>query len=149
MRTLGIAVDPGGGNPKLVGVIISGTRANPVLEEEFELNTSSTEAPEQTADLARKFQAKLPGLEFEEAAIRVAGARPVASRFRANFSRAHAEGAALFVLREHIKRQVSLGDPRSFAAEIGLSKDDLVFRAKGLSKSKADAVVAAIAVLAP
>jgi hypothetical protein len=101
MRALGIAIDPGGGNPKLFGVVVSGTAPNPVLEDEFELRTSSSEAPEQVADLARLLQAKLPGIEFDDAAIRVAGARPVASRFRANFSRAHAEGAALYVLREH------------------------------------------------
>lgn len=147
MRTLGIAIDPGGGNPKLLGVIVRGTAANPVLEDEFELKTSSTEAPEQVAALARLLHAKLPGIEFDEAAIRVAGTRPVASRFKGNFSRAHAEGAALYVLREHIKRPIGMGDPKSFAMEIGASKDDLVARAKGLSKGKTDAAIAAIAAL--
>jgi len=147
VRTLGIAIDPGGGNPKLLGVIVRGTAANPVLEDEFELKTSSTEAPEQVAALARLLHAKLPGIEFDEAAIRVAGTRPVASRFKGNFSRAHAEGAALYVLREHIKRPIGMGDPKSFAMEIGASKDDLVARAKGLSKGKTDAAIAAIAAL--
>jgi hypothetical protein len=148
MRALGIAIDPGGGNPKLFGVVVSGTVFNPVLEDEFELRTSSSEAPEQVADLARLLQAKLPGIEFDGAAIRVAGARPVASRFRANFSRAHAEGAALYVLREHSKRPIRMGDPKSFAGDIGESKETLEARAKLLSKGKADAVIAAIAALA-
>ena len=148
MRTLGIAIDPGGGNPKLFGVIVSGTVANPVLEDEFELRTSSSEAPEQVAELARRLHGKLPGIEFDEAGIRVAGARPVANRFRANFSRAHAEGAALYVLREHIKRPITMGDPKSFAADLGETKDALVARARELSRGKADAVIAAIAALA-
>lgn len=147
MRTLGIAIDPGAGNPKLFGVLVSGTVANPVLEDEFELRTSSIEAPEQVADLARLLQAKLPGIEFDGAAIRIAGTRPVASRFRGNFSRAHAEGAALYVIREHSQRPVGMGNPKSFAAEIGESKDSLIARAKQLSNRKADAVVAAIAAL--
>ena len=147
MRTLGITIDPAGGSPRLLGVIVSGTAANPVLEDEFELRTSSSEASEQVADLARLLQAKLSGVEFDEAAIRVAGTSPVPSRLKAKFSRAHAEGAALFVLREHIKRPIRVGDPKSFAAGIGEPKDALVARAKSLSKGKADAAVAAIAAL--
>jgi hypothetical protein len=147
VRTLGIAIDPGAGNPKLLGVIVSGTATDPILEDEFELNTSSAGVPEQIAALARRLQAKLPGIEFDDAAIRVAGARPVASRVKGNFSRAHAEGAVLYVLREHTKRPIRMGDPKSFAAEIGMSKSDLVALANELSKSKSDAAVAAIAAL--
>jgi hypothetical protein len=147
VRALGIAVEPGAGSPKLFGVIVSGTPDNPVLEDEFEIRTSSSDAPEQVADLARLLQAKLPGIEFDEAAIRVAGNRPVASRFRGNFSRAHAEGAALYVLRERIQRPIGMGNPQSFAGDLGETKQSLIDRAKQLSNRKADAAIAAIAAL--
>lgn len=100
---------------------------------------------EQAVDLARLLHAKLSGLEFDEASIRTAGAAPVASRLKAQFSRAHAEGAVLFVLRDHFNGEVTIGDPRSFAKKAGVSKDDLIARAKKLSSGKQDAVLAGIA----
>jgi hypothetical protein len=145
MRTLGIVVDPGGGNPKIFGVVVSGSVDEPVLEEEFELNTSSSESSEQVAELALRLQGKLSGTEFDEAGVRVAGASPVASRRKAKFSRAHAEGAAIFVVREHIQRPIIIGDPKSFATKTGLTQAALVARAQQLSNAKADAVIAAIA----
>lgn len=145
MRTLGIVVEPGGGNPKILGAVLSGSIDNPVLEEDFELNTSSSDASDQVAELARRLQGKLSGTEFDEAGVRVAGASPVASRLKAKFSRAHAEGAAIFVIREHIQRSIIVGDPKSFATKIGLTQPALTAKARELSKGKADAVIAALA----
>lgn len=145
MQTLGIAIDPGSGKPKLFGVVLSGTAQAPVVQSEFEFRAQHGAPSEQATALARLLQGKLPGLAFEAAGIRVAGAPPVASRRRAAFSRAHAEGAALFVLREHLGRAVTQGDPKSFAAALGETKDAFVERATALSKSKADAAMAAIA----
>ncbi len=145
MQTLGIAIDPGSGKPKLFGVVISGTAQAPVVQSEFEFRARDEAPGEQATALARLLQGKLPGLDFEAAGIRVAGASPVANRRRAAFSRAHAEGAALFVLREHLGRAVVQGDPKSFAKALGETKSVLVERATALSKGKADAAMAAIA----
>ena len=142
---MGIAIDPGGGKPKLFGVILSGTAQQPVLEDEFELRVGEDDSGEQAAALAALLQGKLPGLDYDAAGIRVAGAQPVSSRRKRQFSRAHAEGAVLFVVRGHLQRPLTLGDPKSFAAKLGEKNDEFVARAKDLSKGKADAVMAAIA----
>lgn len=125
--------------------MVGGTLEEPTLEQTFELRATATVPSEQAVDLARLLHAKLPGLEFDEASIRTAGASPVASRLKAQFSRAHAEGAALFVLREHFNGEVTIGDPRAFAKKAGVTKDGLVAKAQGLSAGKQDAVLAAIA----
>jgi Tfp pilus assembly PilM family ATPase len=147
MRVLGIAVSSGGGKPKIHGAIVSGTLSDPVLQGEFELKASDGDASEQAVDLARLLQGKLAGLEFDKAVIRTAGSSPVANRRRAQFSRAHAEGAAMFVLREHSKLPVATGDPAQFVKELPISKDQLTAMAKALSASKHDAAVAALSEL--
>lgn len=147
MSSLGISVNPGGGQPRLCGALVSGTVAAPVLDDEFELRATDIDASEQAVDLARLLLAKLPGLTFQRAVIRTAGASPVARRNKAQFSRAHAEGAILFVLREHLGRPVATGDPQAFARLTGEQKDVLVARAKSLSASKHDAVIAGISAL--
>jgi hypothetical protein len=146
MRVLGIAVSPGGGRPKIEGVIVSGTLSDPVLQGEFELKASDGDASEQAVDLARLLQGKLAGLDFDKAVIRT-GSSPVANRRRAQFSRAHAEGAAMFVLREHSKLPIATGDPAQFAKGLHISKDQLTTKAKALSAGKHDAAIAALSEL--
>jgi hypothetical protein len=147
MRVLGIAVSQGSGRPRIQGAIVSGTLLDPVLQGEFELKARDGEASEQAVDLARLLQGKLAGLEFDKAVIRTAGSSPVASRRRAQFSRAHAEGAAMFVLREHSKLPVATGDPAQFAKGLAISKDELTEKAKALSAGKHDAAIAALSEL--
>lgn len=144
MRILGISVNPAGGQPRLIGAIVSGTVATPVLEGEFELRAADTDPSEQVVDLGNRLMAKLPGLDFDLAVIRTAGAAPVPRRNKALFSRAHAEGAAMFVLREHLGKPVQTGDPRSFAKALQVDKDTLVASAKSLSAGKHEAVIAAL-----
>src|SRR3954447_5724584 len=115
VRVLGISIDPAGGQPRLHGVILSGTVAAPSVEDSFEFRSTDTDPSEQAVDLARLLLGKLPGLEFDTAVIRTAGPSPVARRNKAQFSRAHAEGAVLFVLREHLKRPITTGDPQTLA----------------------------------
>jgi hypothetical protein len=148
MRSLGIAIEPGAGQPLLLGAVVSGTRDCPALEEEFDLPAGGSDASEQAVDLARLLQGKLPGLQVNAGAIRVASpSRPQSNRMKGNAFRAHAEGAVLFVLREHLNRPIVVGDPQSLAKEVGVDKDALVQRAKQLSKRKFEAVLAAIAAL--
>lgn len=147
MTVLGISVTPAAGHPRLHGVLMGGTVANPKLEHEFELRATGDDASEQAVDLARLLLAKLPGLTFAEAVVRTAGASPVARRNKAQFSRAHAEGAILFVLREHLGKPVSTGDPQSFAKLAGETKEALVATAKAVSSGKHDAVIAGLSAL--
>lgn len=144
MRVLGISVDPAGGKPRIVGAVVSGTAASPSLETEFELRAADTDPTEQVVDLGRLLLAKLPGLAFDKAVVRTAGARPVPTRNKAQFSRAHAEGAAMYVVREHLGKPVECGDPRSFAKTLAMDKDALVATAKRLSARKHEAVIAAL-----
>lgn len=144
MQVLGISIEPGGGMPRLFGAIVSGTIENPVLDFDFDLRAPDSDPAEQAVDLARLLLAKLPGLTFSAAVVRIAGARPVASRQRAQFSRAHAEGAVIYVLREHLGAPIAVGDPRSFAKSIGQKKEDLIAKAKAMSAGQTDAVLAAI-----
>lgn len=147
MIVLGVSVTPAAGQPRLHGVLLAGTVAKPTLEGEFELRATDAEPSEQAVDLARLLLAKLPGLTFAEAVVRTAGASPAARRNKAQFSRAHAEGAILFVLREHLGKPVRTGDPQSFAKLTGEKKDDLVAMAKALSSGKHDAVIAGVSAL--
>jgi hypothetical protein len=149
MSVLGISVNPAAGQPRLYGALVSGTVAAPVLDDEFELRATDTDASEQAVDLARLLLAKLPGLTFQDAVVRTAGASPVARRNKAQFSRAHAEGAILFVLREHLGKPIGAGDPQSFAKLTGEKKDALVAKAKTLSAGKHDAVIAGLSALPP
>jgi hypothetical protein len=147
VTVLGICVVPGAGAPKLHGVIARGTFEQPVIVDSFEVRTNSDQPAEQAVDLARLLLAKLPGLDFTAAAIRVAGTRPVGSRQRAAFSRAHAEGAALYVLREYLKSPVVTGDHKALAKALGVPHTELAAKSKELLKSKADAVLAALSQL--
>lgn len=149
MSVLGISVNPAAGQPRLYGAIVSGTVATPTLDYEFELRATDTDPSEQAVDLARLLLAKLPGLTFQDAIVRTAGASPVPRRNKAQFSRAHAEGAILFVLREYLGRPIGMGGPQSFAKFTGETKDALVAKAKTLSAGKHDAVIAGLSALPP
>jgi len=147
MRILGISVIPAAGKPRLMGVIVSGTVEKPTLEAQFELRAASSDPAEQAVDLARLLLAKLPGLSFDKAVIRTAGAGPVARRNKAQFSRAHAEGAVMFVVREHLGKPVDTGDPKGFAKALKIDKDALVAKAKDLSTGKHEAAIAGLSAL--
>jgi hypothetical protein len=148
VQTLGIAIEPGAGKPKLHGVVAGGSSRDPVLIDEFEITPVGTGVSEQAVELAQLLQGKLPGLRFGEAAIRIASAsRPRGNRLKGNSFRAHAEGAVLFVLREHLKRPIFVGDPQALASKIEESKDGLNALAIRLSKRNSDAAMAAIAAL--
>lgn len=147
MRILGICVDPAAGKPRILGVVLSGTVRSPALEEEFELRATDSDPSEQVVDLGRLLLGKLPGLTFDRAVVRIAGASPVARRNKAQFSRAHAEGVAIYVLREHCQHPVATGDPASISKAIGIKKDELTEIAKQISNQKREAVIAAIRLL--
>jgi hypothetical protein len=128
-------------------VILAGPPESAWLVDEFELRTIDTSASEQATDLARLLLAKLPGLKFDRAALRTAGTPPIARRNKAQFSRAHAEGAVLYVLREHTKRPVPAGDPQAFAKAAGMKKNELIAGAMAISSGKYDAVIPALGML--
>lgn len=130
-------------------VALSGTVTQPVVLDAFELRTSSTDPSEQAVDLAKHLSAKLTLASHERAAIRVAGTPPVARRNKAAFSRAHCEGAMLFVLREKLSAPVIIVDPASAPKAVGLKKAELEelvasLASKGVSS---DAVLAALVAL--
>ena len=150
MTVLGVVVVPGGKNPRVHAAILEGTLAEPRVVASFELRTASADPSEQAVDLARHLSPKLIGAELERAGIRVAGTTPVARRSKAAFSRAHCEGAILFVLRETLGKSVVIVEPVSAPKAIGLKKAELdalidTLASKGVNR---DAVLAALAVLA-
>ena len=118
MSVLGISVNPAAGQPRLYGALVSGTVAAPVLDHEFELRATDTDASEQAVDLAR--------LLCEVAGVDVPGRRRPHRRGQSGGTTkqgavlcAHAEGAILFVLREHLEKPIGTGDPQSFAKLAG------------------------------
>lgn len=144
MPVLGICVDPNGGNPRLRCVVLSGDSSSPVLDDEFDIGTALTNAAGQTVDLANLLAGRLPGLSIDVAAVRKASPSPHANRRGATFSRAHTEGAVIYVLSMCLDSEVSVGDPQSFAADLGVKKADLVARAKALTSRRQDAAIAAL-----
>jgi hypothetical protein len=144
MPVLGICVDPNGGNPRLRCVVLSGNSSTPVLEDEFDIGTALTNAAGQTVDLAKLLLGRLPGLSIDGAAVRKASPSPHASRRGATFSRAHTEGAVIYVLSKSLDSDVVVGDPQSFAKHMGIEKSELVLRAKSLTSRRQDAAIAAL-----
>lgn len=147
MRTLGISVDPAGGNPQVHVAIVELQLAGPKFVDSFTLNTTETEPDAQAVNLARLLQGRLPGLSFDAAAIKTAGASPVGRRNRAAFQRAHAEGALLFVLHEVTDVQVEAKDAQGLATLTGKKKADLEAATEELPRKYRDAAYAALALL--
>lgn len=145
-----MVVVPGGKNPRVQAAVVEGTVAQPRVVSTFELRSGSVDPSEQAVDLARLLSPKLDGTNFDRAGIRVAGTTPVARRSKAAFSRAHCEGAMLFVLREALGNPVVTVDPVGAPKMIGLKKPELdaLVESLALKGVNSDAVVAALAALA-
>lgn len=151
MRALGISVDPAAGSPKVHVATVEQRPSGPPFVETFTIKTTETDPGAQAVNLARLLQGRLPGLSFDAAAIKTAGASPVARRNRATFQRAHAEGALLFVLHEVADVRVEAKDAQGLATSAGKKKTDLEIAAdtaaEGLPGKYRDAVYAALALL--
>lgn len=148
MRSLGVSVEPSAGNPKVHVVSIELNDAGMILLDSFTLKTAESEPGAQAVTLARLLQGRLPGLSFEAAAIKTAGASPVGRRNRATFQRAHAEGALLFILHEVTDVRVLAKDAQGLATLSGKKKADLESAAEGLTERRyRDAAYAALALL--
>lgn len=150
MSVLGVVVVPGGKNPRVHGAVLEGTVADPRVVDTFELRTGATEPSEQAVDLARHLSPKLDRPGHERAGIRVAGTTPVPRRNKAAFSRAHCEGAILFVLREALREPVVIVEPVAAARMIGLTKAELETLVDRLASQgvNRDSVLAGLAALA-
>ncbi|VXC09740.1 conserved hypothetical protein [Pseudoclavibacter sp. 8L] len=148
MSVLGVVVVPNGKHPQVHVAVLAGTLSSPVLVDAFHLRATSTGPSEQAVELAQLLSAKLVS-EMTAAAIRIAGTSPVARRLKAQFSRAHCEGAALFVLREHTGCEVGTVTPAGLAKSLGLKKDELDEVVVNLTSGKAntDAVLAGLTLL--
>lgn len=147
MRALGISVDPAGGSPKVHVATITLEADGPEVVDTFTISTTETEPGMQAVNLARLLQGRLPGLSFNAAAIKTAGASPVARRNRATFQRAHAEGALLFVLHEIPNVQVEAKDAQGLATLAGKKKADIEAATEELPRKYRDAAYAALAML--
>lgn len=141
-------MEPAAGSPKVHVAIVELRSAGPALVDGFTIKTTETAPGAQAVNLARLFQGRLPGLTFSIAAIKTAGASPVARRNRASFQRAHAEGALLFVLHEVANVRVEAKDAQGLATLAAKKKADLEALAAELGVSKyRDAIYAALALL--
>lgn len=150
MSVIGVVVVPNGKQPRVQAVILEGTLAAPVYVDSFELRTSSAEPSEQAVDLALALASRLAALGPTRAGIRIAGTPPVARRNKAAFSRAHCEGALLYVLREETGAAVGTIDPAGAPKAFGIKKAEFDERRDALISAggNADAVVGALAALA-
>lgn len=152
MRVLGVVVVPNGKKPRVHAAILEGSVDDPVTVSCFEVRTSALEPSEQAVDLARMLSAKLSNEDIDAAGIRMAGTTPVGRRSKAAFSRAHCEGALLFVLRKGLGKPISVVDANGAARATGMKRaalDELAARLVWtLNGANADAVIAALAALA-
>lgn len=130
--------------------MLEGTLAEPRVVSSFELRTASADPSEQAVDLARHLSPKLAATTFERAGIRVAGTTPVARRSKAAFSRAHCEGAILFVLREALGQPVVVVEPVGAPKAVGMKKAELDALIDSLASKgvNSEAVLAGLAALA-
>lgn len=148
MSTIGVVVVPNGKQPKVHAAVLTGALSTPTLEDAFQLTPTAAEPSEQAVELAELLSAKL-NPSMSAAAIRVAGNPPVARRYKAQFSRAHCEGALLFVLRQHTQMEVGTVVPAGLAKTLGLKSDVLETLVAQLVSGKvnADAVLAGLTML--
>lgn len=148
MSIIGVVVVPNGKQPKVHAAVLAGTLSAPTLEDSFQLTPTAAEPSEQAVELAELLSAKLNS-SMSAAAIRVAGNPPVARRHKAQFSRAHCEGALLLVLRQHTYREVGTVVPTGLAKTLGLKNDALETLVSQLvvGKVNADAVLAGLTML--
>lgn len=149
MSVLGVVVVTGA-SPRVQAVIVDGSVDAPRVVDAFDLRTSSTEPSEQAVDLARHIEPKVAGVGYAGVGIRVAGSPPVARRNKAVFSRAHCEGALIYVIRTATGQPVTVVDPRTAPKAIGMTKtalDELAdsLTSKGVNR---EAVLAAVVTLA-
>lgn len=149
MSVLGVVVVTGT-RPKVQAVVLGGSVHSPTVVDTFDLRTSSTDPAEQAVDLARHIEPKVVGARFDGVALRVAGASPVGRRNKATFSRAHCEGALIYVIRTVTGAPVTVVDPVTAPRSIGMKKTELEELVAGLvSKGvNRDAVLAAVVALA-
>jgi hypothetical protein len=145
MSVLGVVVVTGA-SPRVHAVILEGSLDAPEVVDTFELRTASTEPSEQAVDLARHIQPKVEAASYEAIGIRVAGTPPVARRNKAVFSRAHCEGALIYVMRAATGNPVVIVDPVTAPKSIGLKKAQLEELVASLTSRgvNGDAVLAAI-----
>jgi len=148
MSVLGVVVVTGK-SPRVQAVVLDGTVGSPAVVEAFELRTSSTDPAEQAVDLARHIEPKVAGAEYEKIAIRVAGPSPVGRRNKAAFSRAHCEGALIYVIRTATGGPVTVMDPVTAPKAVGMKKTELDELADSLVSTgvNRDSVLAAIVAL--
>lgn len=149
MSVLGVVVVTGT-SPKVQAVVLEGSLDAPTVASTFELRTSSTDPAEQAVDLARHIAPKVTGAGHQGVAIRVAGASPVGRRNKASFSRAHCEGALIYVIRNATGDPVTVVDPVTAPRSVGMKKAQLEELVDGLvSKGvNREAVLAAVVALA-
>lgn len=138
-----------GASPRVHAAVLDGTLDDPRFVESFSLTTASTDPSEQAVDLARHLEPKVDGASHEAVGIRVASASPVARRSKASFSRAHCEGALIYVIRSSTGKPVNLVDSVTAPKSVGLKKEQLDLRVqslvtKGVNK---DAILAALVTL--
>lgn len=148
MSVLGVVVVTGK-SPRVQAVALDGSLDAPTVAGTFELRTSSIDPGEQAVDLARHMAPKITGAVYQAVAIRVAGASPVGRRNKATFSRAHCEGALIYVIRTATGSPVTIVDPVTAPRTVGMKKaqlDDLVdgLVSKGVNR---EAVLAAVVAL--
>ena len=131
-------------------VILDGDLSAPEVTDTFELRTASTDPSEQAVDLARHIEPKVMGEGYEGVGIRVAGASPVGRRNKAAFSRAHCEGALIYVIRTVTGQPLTVVDPVTAPRSIGMKKTDLDVLVDGLASKgvNREAVLAAVVTLA-
>lgn len=131
-------------------VVLEGSLAAPKVTDTLDIRTASTDPPEQAVDLARHIEPKVAGAGYAGVGIRVAGAAPYGRRNKATFSRAHCEGALIYVIRTATGQAVTVVDPVTAPKSIGMKKADLEslvdsIVSKGVNR---DAVLAAVVTLA-
>ena len=149
MSVLGVVIVPNAKHPRVHAVVLDGTLDGPTVVDTFELRTAAVNPSEQAVDLARLLSAKITDA-MTASGIRIAGTTPVARRNRAAFSRAHCEGAVLFVLREAIGAPVATVVPLTAPTTVGIKRSelDVILGSVTSSGANPDAVLAAVAALA-
>jgi hypothetical protein len=136
------------GLPAASCVLLGGSPDQPVLQDSFDLKTSSAEIADQIQDLARALNSKLAGLDVQAIRVRVADTAPAANRKTGPKHRLMIEGALVLICRQNLQAdRVKIRNGKELGEDLGTSKSDALALGKKLDRNRPDAAAAALAAL--
>jgi hypothetical protein len=147
VTALGICVVFQVGRPVVTGVAVSGVRDTPLVEQAFELKTSSTAIADQIDDLVRGLRSKLASMSVNRCVVKIADYSRIPNNKPAPRHRLMIEGALIFACRDQGIAEINVLNGKEVGAALSCSKEEAIAAGARLDDRKKEAAAAAIGAL--